>query len=55
LEELLQGDGDRERQCLTGTELAVLEQRGEDNGLTAYLSEVRERLVPVLRGRTPEN
>jgi hypothetical protein len=51
LKELTQGDGDRERQCLTETELAVLEQRGGDNGLTAYLSEVRERLVPVLLGR----
>jgi hypothetical protein len=48
LKELTEGDDDRERQCLTETELAVLEQRGEDNGLTAYLSEVRERLVPVL-------
>jgi hypothetical protein len=55
LEELLQGDGDRERQCLTETELAVLAQRGEDNGLTAYLSEVRDRLVPVVLGRTPES
>jgi hypothetical protein len=48
LRELTQGDGDRERQCLSETDLGVLEQRGEDNGLTAYLSEVRERLVPVL-------
>jgi hypothetical protein len=55
LEELLQGDGGRKRQCVTETELAVLEQRGEDNGLTAYLSEVRERLVPVLLGRTPKS
>jgi hypothetical protein len=57
LEELLQEDedGDRERQCLRETELAVLEQRGQFNGLTAYLNEVRERLVPVLSGRTAEH
>jgi len=53
LGELLGGDGDRERQCLTETELSVLEQRGGDNGLNTYLSEVRERLVPVLSGRAP--
>jgi hypothetical protein len=57
VEELLQGDGDRERQCLQETDLVVLEQkeRGGSNGLTAYLNEVRERLVPVLSGRTPEH
>lgn len=54
LKELTQGDSDRERQCLSETGLEVLEQRGADNGLAAYLSEVRERLVPVL-GHTPEN
>lgn len=53
LKELTQGDGDRERQCLTETELAVLEQRGADNGLADYLSEIRERLVPVLSGHKP--
>jgi hypothetical protein len=55
LKELTQGDGDRERQCVTETELEVLEQRGGDNGLAAYLSEVRKRLVPVLLGGKPEN
>jgi hypothetical protein len=55
LKELTQGEGDRKRQCLVETDLEILEQRGGDNGLTAYLSEVRDRLVPVLLGRAPEN
>jgi hypothetical protein len=54
LEELIQSDGDRERQCLNETGLEVLEDRGGDNGLAAYLSEVRERLVPILSGRVSE-
>ncbi len=50
LEELTQGDPERERACLEETPLAVLEERGTRTGLTAYLKEVRERLVPVLGG-----
>lgn len=50
LHELIQGDGDRERQCLEETPLDVLEQRGQDNGLAAFVAEVRERLVPILKG-----
>jgi hypothetical protein len=54
LRELTHGDGERERQCLSETGLEVLEQRGKDNGLAAYLREVRERLAPVL-GHTREH
>jgi hypothetical protein len=54
LRELTRGDGDRERQCLSETDLELLAQRGENNGLVDYLREVRERLVPVL-GHTPEH
>jgi hypothetical protein len=55
LGELIQeGDDDRERQCLQETELEVLEQMGQDNGLASYLEEVRQRLVPVLSGRALE-
>jgi hypothetical protein len=50
LDELTQGDPARERPCLGETPLAVLEERGAKTGLTAYLKEVRERLVPVLSG-----
>jgi hypothetical protein len=55
LGELIQdGDDDRERQCLHETELEVLEQMGKDNGLAAYLEEVRSRLAPILSGRASE-
>jgi hypothetical protein len=50
LDALTQGNLDRERACLEETPLAVLEERGSKTGLTAYLKEVRERLVPVLGG-----
>ncbi|MCP3136320.1 hypothetical protein [Pyxidicoccus xibeiensis] len=50
LYELIQDDWDRERQCLDGTPLEVLEQRGRHNGLAAFMAEVRERLVPILKG-----
>jgi hypothetical protein len=50
LKELIQDEGDRERQCLEQTSLSVLEQRGQQNGLAAFLTEIRERLVPMLKG-----
>jgi len=50
LDALTQGDPERERACLEETPLAVLEERGSKTGLTVYLKEVRERLVPVLNG-----
>jgi hypothetical protein len=52
LDALTQGDKDRERACWEETPLKVLEDRGEKMGLTAYLKEVRERLVPILSGRS---
>jgi hypothetical protein len=54
LRELTQGNGDRERLCLSETDLEILEQRGKDNGLADYLREVRARLAPVL-GHIPEH
>ncbi len=53
LEELIQGEGDRERSCLHETGLEVLEQRGLSNGLADFLKEVRQELVPILSGRSP--
>jgi hypothetical protein len=50
LEELSQGDLERERSGLAKTSLAVLAERGAKTGLTVYLREVRERLVPVFSG-----
>jgi hypothetical protein len=51
LAELSLGNWDRERVCLEETPLKLLDERGERTGLTAFLKEVRERLVPVLGGQ----
>lgn len=54
LGELIQEDDeDRQLQCLQETAFEVLEQMGQDNGLAAYLKEVRLRLVPIFSGRAP--
>ncbi|RKI39445.1 hypothetical protein D7Y27_21995 [Corallococcus sp. AB004] len=50
LEELTSGNLERERECLRDTPLETLRQRGERVGLTQFLSEVSERLVPVMDG-----
>lgn len=39
---------ERERDCWTNTSLERLRERGNDNGLTIYLCEVRERLAPLI-------
>ncbi|WP_224363534.1 hypothetical protein [Hyalangium versicolor] len=54
LNELILGEAERERQCINETALDVLEERGDSNGLADFLGEVRQRLVPILSGRTPE-
>ncbi|WP_437849716.1 hypothetical protein [Sorangium sp. So ce363] len=46
--ECLTGDEhEREARCWTEPDLGHLRQRGRDNGLAAFLSEVEARLVPV--------
>jgi hypothetical protein len=54
LEELSRGDKVRERECLEETPLAVLRERGTSIGLSDYLKEISERLVPILGGRAPQ-
>ena len=51
LGELSQGDKDREHDCLSKTSLEVLDKRGQQTGLAAYLKELREKLVPIMSGR----
>jgi hypothetical protein len=51
---LTDGDWNRQRQCWMTTSLAVLEARGQDNGLKDYLGEVRNRLVPLITGHERE-
>jgi hypothetical protein len=41
-------DRGRERRCWTETSLGVLRERGDENGLAAYLGEVRDRLAPLI-------
>ena len=48
LKELCGEDRERERRCWSKTPLEVLHARGEQNGLKAFLDEVRERLAPAL-------
>jgi hypothetical protein len=50
LEELCGKDRDRECACWRQTDLARLEERGQNTGLVAYPSEVREHLRPLLGG-----
>lgn len=48
LGELTRNDPDRQRRCWTDPSLALLRERGAENGLAAYLGEVRERLAPLI-------
>lgn len=50
LADLLGRQPDREEVCWRESRLELLQERGGENGLTAYVREVRERLVPVFRG-----
>jgi hypothetical protein len=47
-------DRDRERHCWVGVLLDVLRDRGGENGLAAYLIEVRDRLARLI-GHVAEN
>jgi hypothetical protein len=47
LAQLMGGDPVREGDCLRITPLAVLEQRGAQSGLSSYLHEVRQHLIPI--------
>jgi hypothetical protein len=40
---------DRQRECWRKTELKTLRERGQENGLTEYLAEIEERLVPLFQ------
>jgi hypothetical protein len=48
LKALTNGAFDRERQCWTETDLHVLRSRGQQTGLTEFLREVEDRLVPLI-------
>jgi hypothetical protein len=48
LKTLSGGERERERRCWLETALPTIRERGSDNGLAAYLHEVRERLAPLI-------
>jgi len=50
LNELTNGDKLREQQCWEETCLELLRKRGICTGLTAYLQEIEQFLVPILTG-----
>jgi len=52
LRQLSGGNSDRERHCWHVTSLDLLRERGTENGLAAYLDEVRTRLAPLI-GHVP--
>jgi hypothetical protein len=52
LTELVKGNRDRELSCISETPIALLKQRGTDNGLSDYLTELQERIVPLFSGRS---
>ena len=47
LRQLTEGDPERESACWRNTDLRLLAARGRNTGLSEYLGEVRERLVPL--------
>ncbi len=46
---LVQGDSVREARCWREPSLHLLTERGEKNGLRAYLTELRDQLMPLFR------
>jgi hypothetical protein len=43
-------DGYRKRQCWEETALEILRSRGKQTGLTDYLEEIEQRLLPLING-----
>jgi hypothetical protein len=54
LRQLAGNDRVRERRCWMEASLEILRERGTENGLVAYLHEVRERLAPLI-GHVPQD
>ena len=39
---------EREQQCWEETSLKHLREKGDRTGLTAYIKEIQERLIPII-------
>jgi hypothetical protein len=48
IEELTGGNWLREQKCWEDSDLELLQQRGSNTGLTAYLQEIEQRLLPII-------
>jgi hypothetical protein len=48
VEKLTGGRMEREQQCWEETSLKLLRERGVHTGLTAYIHEIEERLIPII-------
>jgi hypothetical protein len=48
VEKLTGGKMDREQQCWEETSLEHLREKGVQTGLTAYICEIEERLIPII-------
>jgi hypothetical protein len=48
VEKLTGGRMEREQQCWEETSLEYLREKGEHTGLTAYIKEIEERLIPII-------
>ena len=51
LDDLTGGDWDRQADCWRKTDLGTLADRGRSTGLADYLTELRQRLVPLFTAR----
>jgi hypothetical protein len=48
VEKLTGGQMEREQQCWEDTDLEILRKKGVQTGLTAYIDEIEERLIPII-------
>ena len=48
VEKLTGGKMEREQQCWEETSLEYLREKGDRTGLTAYIKEIEERLIPII-------
>ncbi len=48
VEKLTGGKMEREQQCWEDTDLKILRKKGVQTGLTAYIDEIEERLIPII-------
>jgi hypothetical protein len=48
VQKLTGGKMEREQQCWEDTDLEILRKKGVQTGLTAYIDEIEERLIPII-------